>query len=128
MKFEKVILLDDNEITQFYNKDVVLDVFDNIEIHSFIDSDEFLNNIENIISDKKLCLLLLDLNMPKSTGFEILEHLDENLEGLTDNLYVIILTSSNLKADFERSSRFASVINYIKKPLTVDKLYATVKF
>ena len=66
-------------------------------------------------------LLLLDLNMPVKFGYEVLEELEEEIPDM-DEFHVIILTSSNLMRDLERSSRFPNVIGYVEKPLTLKKL------
>jgi CheY-like chemotaxis protein len=59
-------------------------------------------------------LLLLDLKMPKVTGFEVLEWKREqpNLESLP----VVIWSSSNLAQDRERAERLGAV-SYFEKPM-----------
>ena len=52
--------------------------------------------------------------MPEKFGYEVMEELEEEIDNL-DELYVLILTSSNLVRDRERSSRFPNVIGYIEK-------------
>ncbi len=121
MNIRKIISLDDNEITQFYNKDVVYDTFGNIEIVALNDPSEFISKIIDLINPEDSILMLLDINMPNYSGFDVLEAIEEQFNEL-NNFYVIILTSSNLKSDIEKSSRFPHVINYIEKPLTIEKL------
>jgi CheY-like chemotaxis protein len=122
MHFERILLLDDNETTIFVNTDVVEELFPNTPIISFTSSEKF---IEEALKTSEWfdtpTLLLLDLNMPVKFGYEVLEELEEEIPDM-DEFHVIILTSSNLMRDLERSSRFPNVIGYVEKPLTLKKL------
>lgn len=122
MTFDRIILLDDNETTIFVNTDVVEELYPNTPIISYTRSEKF---VEDALRNKEWfdgpTLLLLDLNMPVKFGYEVLEALENEFEYL-DDFHVMILTSSNLMKDLERSSRFPNVIGYIEKPLTPKKL------
>jgi CheY-like chemotaxis protein len=64
------------------------------------------------------CLILLDLKMPKSDGFEVLENIKNDDE--MKKIPVIVLTSSDRPADIERA--YALGCNsYIVKPVNFDK-------
>ena len=64
------------------------------------------------------CLILLDLKMPKSDGFEVLENIKNDEE--MKRIPVIVLTSSDRPADIERA--YALGCNsYIVKPVNFDK-------
>jgi len=122
MNIDLIILVDDNPVTIFYNKDVVEDLFPGIEILSYESSKEFIDDyLAGMCSDGKNTLLLLDVNMPEYCGFETLSELEDECEEL-DNLTVLMLTSSSLKVDKEKATRFVSVKGYIEKPLTEAKL------
>ena len=117
-----IILVDDNATTLFYNEDVVSEVLPNVKIITYEKSETFLNDFLNLkFKAYTNILLLLDLNMPDYLGYEVLEEIEEEIENL-DNLSVIILTSSKLKSDTEKSTRFPQIIGYIEKPLTNEKL------
>lgn len=122
MNFKKVYLVDDNTTTLFLHQDLIADVLPNSSIITYESSDLFL---QDMIKTPKLTeetsLLLLDINMPNKTGYEVLEELEEEFEDL-ENLNVIMVSSSNLRRDIERSSRFSCIIGFLEKPLTVNNL------
>jgi CheY-like chemotaxis protein len=65
------------------------------------------------------CLVLLDLNMPKKSGLEVLQWIREEL--LVRTLPVIILTSSLQDADIHRAYN-AGANAYLGKPSRPDDL------
>ncbi len=126
MNFKKVYLVDDNPITLFLHKDILADVLPNSVVVTYSRSELFLQDMINAPElTQESSLLLLDINMPNKTGFEILEELEEEFEDL-DNLNVIMVSSSNLRRDIERSSRFNCIIGFLEKPLTVNNLKTTL--
>ena len=62
-------------------------------------------------------LVLLDLNMPKLSGFEVLEQVRKN--PLTSALPVVVLTSSAQDEDVLRSYRNGAN-SYVRKPVELD--------
>lgn len=122
MQKEILILVDDNPTTLFYNTDLLGDIYVGKEIISYENSDVFLRDyLSEKFSEYSEILLFLDINMPEYSGYEVLEEIEEEIEEI-DNLKVIMLTSSRLKSDIEKSSRFSQIQGYIEKPLTKVKL------
>jgi response regulator RpfG family c-di-GMP phosphodiesterase len=122
MNFDYVINIDDNSTTLFFNVDLLKDYFPNSIVLSYENTEDFLDVFEDKIhAEKKTCLLLLDINMPNQYGFHLIDQLEETYPDL-ENIYIIMLTSSTLKSDVEKSTRFKNVIAYLEKPLSVVKL------
>lgn len=125
--YKRIYLVDDNETSNFLNQDVVEDGFPTAEVLVFSNSQEF---IDHCFSNRELfnttSLLLLDINMPGKFGFEVLEELEEEVEDM-ENMDVLMVTSSNLKRDLEASQRFDSVMGYVEKPLSLQKLETSLK-
>jgi two-component SAPR family response regulator len=67
-------------------------------------------------------LVFLDLNMPLLNGFEFLDRVREISTDVFGQMKVVILTSSNSRADHERAMSFNNVIQFISKPLTIQGL------
>ena len=121
-KEEIIVLVDDNPTAIFYNRDILSDMFTDRQIFSYENPQQFLREfLSGKFEQYAHILLLLDLNMPYYSGYEILEEIEDEIEDL-DNLQVVLLTSSRLKSDLEKSERFYPVIGYIEKPLQIPKL------
>jgi CheY-like chemotaxis protein len=63
-------------------------------------------------------LLVLDLNLPKVGGCEVLEAVRKNAN--VSNLTVAVLTSSDASLDFERCTELG-VARYLTKPLELEE-------
>ncbi|MFT7625488.1 MAG: CheY-like chemotaxis protein [Myxococcota bacterium] len=69
-------------------------------------------------------LVILDINLPKLNGLEVLEKIRANPD--TRDLPVVMLTVSNSDEDVLRSYELETVV-YIQKPVTADNLTAVVQ-
>ncbi len=68
-------------------------------------------------------LVLLDINMPLFSGFELVERLDAEGVVSNDHVFIIVmLTSSSYFGDKERAEASPLISGYIEKPLTPEKL------
>lgn len=65
------------------------------------------------------CMILLDLKMPKKSGFEVLQWIRANAE--THRMIVVILTSSNQTPDINRGYELGAN-SYLVKPPDMDTL------
>lgn len=65
-------------------------------------------------------LILLDINMPEMDGWGFLNALKE--ESLSISIYVIMVTSSTNAADKRQAQAYTSVIGFVEKVLTKDKV------
>ncbi|MBA4147526.1 MAG: response regulator [Verrucomicrobia bacterium] len=64
-------------------------------------------------------LILLDINMPRKTGFDVLEWLKQQVT--LNHIPVIMLTSSKVKTDKDRALVLGASA-YLVKPLSFDQL------
>ena len=84
------------------------------EVISLEDGVAALKFIEEQAPDKKPALVLLDLNMPKIDGFEVLSRIRAN--AATKTLPVVILTTSDEGTDIRRSYELGAN-SYVRKPV-----------
>lgn len=68
-------------------------------------------------------LVLLDLNMPRVSGFDVLREL-RNTPFLR-HVPVAVVTSSNSPRDMEEASRLGAN-RYVKKPLDLQEFFSTI--
>ena len=69
-------------------------------------------------------LILLDINMPKKDGFEVLEAIKANPQ--LQPLPVIMLTTSDREEDVVRSYVYGAC-SYIRKPVSLERFIDVVK-
>jgi CheY-like chemotaxis protein len=69
-------------------------------------------------------LILLDINMPGHNGFELLERIESKIKEHNLKIKVYMLSSSNLDKDIDKAKQYSCVVDYIVKPLTVEKFMA----
>lgn len=101
----------------------------NNEIISFVNGGDGLKFIRDCI-DPKLphrdmrLLVLLDLNLPDMSGFEVLEALKD--DDRTRRIPIIILTTTDDKAEVQRCYDLGCSA-YVKKPLEYDAFANSVR-
>jgi CheY-like chemotaxis protein len=122
MHYDTIILVDDNSTAIFYNKDVISDFSPLSKVISYQNPLDFIKEYPTIIQNsKETILLLLDVNMPEMRGYEMIEQLEDEYED-DFNIDIIIVTSSNLKLDMEKATRYSNIIGFIEKPLCLEKM------
>lgn len=118
----KVILVEDNkaeaELTQIIYKEQSIPV----EIIHCFNGEEFLDLLSNIENDE-ICYVLLDLNMPRLNGYEVLSFLSKDEKWR--NLIVIIFSSSNNEKDVAKCYEMGAKA-YVVKPIDLHELERTI--
>ncbi len=82
---------------------------------------EILMTIENID------LILLDIILPKKTGFEILEEMRLDPQIQVKKTPVIIISNLGQEGDMERGKEFGVIEYLIKAKISIDDLVGKVK-
>jgi CheY-like chemotaxis protein len=124
-----LMLIDDNEITNFYHEDLIRDMQIAREFKIYNSSTDALDYLKKVIDLERVQpdLILLDIKMPDLDGFDLLHELEEYSVDYSETLNIVILTSSTLKRDREIADRFPFLKGFVEKPLTEDKLKALVE-
>jgi len=68
-------------------------------------------------------VILLDLNMPRVNGFEVLEHLRS--KELTKQIPIVVLTTSDAENDIARAYELGAN-SFITKPLQTEDFFRTI--
>ena len=118
----RLFLIEDNPAEVRLMQEAIKEagLHDDVELEYAYDGEEACDMLDTAkILDKKFDLILLDLNMPKVTGKEVLEKIktDPDLE----NMPVIVVTNSDYKKDMIECYRLRAD-GYLQKPADFKKL------
>jgi CheY-like chemotaxis protein len=118
----KVLLVEDNfaeaDLTRIIYREKNLPV----EIIHFSNGEEFLRELPSIQLNE-VCYVLLDLNMPRLNGYEVLSAMA--LHEKFKSIIVIIFSSSNSASDVAKCYELGAKA-YVTKPLNLDELERTI--
>ncbi len=121
----RVLLAEDNEDDVFLMRQAVRKAGVALDLHAVPDGEEALAYLRGAGDYANRALhplpdaLLLDLNMPRLNGFEVLEILRR--DPAWNSLPIYVLSASNLPADMRRTQELHANA-YIVKPIRVDEL------
>ena len=120
-KLNSVLLIDDDDITLFYNTHILTKLGLAEHIHSEMNGIEalkYLNQKEKHAADYvKPDLILLDINMPIMNGFEFLAEYEKLPSRAKEMQQIVVVSSSTLEVDMTRAAKFPSVSAYCPKPI-----------
>lgn len=117
-----VLNIDDDKMVLYIHQKLMTNSKFSSSPKTFEDPNEAIKHITKEKSDDLKFLIFLDINMPKLDGWKVLEEL-EKLQ-LDRYCYVYIMTSSIDSRDEDRARNHPSVIGFLEKPLSIDKLYS----
>ena len=94
---------------------------ENVDVILAKDGEEALNRIET----EKPGLVLLDLILPKKSGFEVLEK--TSVDPQLKDMPVIIISNLGQTSDIQRGKELGAVEYYVKAKISIDDLVGKVK-
>ena len=112
----KVLLIEDDETTNFIHKIILK----NAGIERVKEARNGLDAFKYLEED---CpdIIFLDINMPVMDGWEFLK--ERERKDLCSGVKIAMLTSSTRPNDKKMAESYSSVIAYLEKPLTEEKIY-----
>ena len=118
------VIIDDDYINNIICLKVLKIAFPEAIIRTFLDPGEGLEYLISTYSksDSNNAMLFLDINMPFTTGWDVLDKYMNTPDGLREKIKIYILSSSVNQQDKEKSSRYAAVLDYLVKPLSLQYL------
>lgn len=125
MKLNCILLVDDDEITNFLNKKILQNVDAAHHIVAVESGEEALDYLcgkgkyENANLPKP-DLILLDINMPGISGFEFMEEYKTLCGSQKGDMVVVMLTKSIFAHDEIRASSITEIQSFKYKPLTEE--------
>jgi CheY-like chemotaxis protein len=121
---KKILLIDDDGVINLVHKKIIEKHFDFRTI-IFTDAVAALEQLKQWLIGKAQLLpeiIFLDIEMPNMSGWEFLDELHALPSHHLQRCKVVILSSSIDYDDIEKSKSYRAVVDFISKPLTVDRL------
>lgn len=119
-KINKLVMIDDEELEHMLTRFIVERSGLVGELISFLSAEEAIDYL--VEHQEEVDAVLLDLNMPRVTGFDVLDMVQDRLGAEAGGMSFSILTSSVDSRDIQRAESYDIVKEYFSKPLTDDHL------
>jgi len=113
----QLLLVDDDEMTLFIHNKIMKCCELPCDVHSFQSAEDCLNHMATM-GEEVAFLILLDINMPGMSGWEMLDKLKETHSSY--QVSVIMATSSVDFDDRKRAEGDDCVIDFFEKPFSLD--------
>jgi CheY-like chemotaxis protein len=112
------LLIDDDAGVIFYHQMIITESTLDVDVFTFDNGTEAIQYIKEKKgeSDKTEFLIFLDISMPVMSGWDFITYLEEN--GLSDNIYIVMVTASLNENDKKRALAHPNVVFYTDKPIT----------
>lgn len=121
-KYKKVLLVDDDALTNMLNKKIIQVAIKEMPIEIFNNIDDSLKYLQSHDNSGEY-LIFLDINFPEKNGWDFLD-----AYSLYDKKSKVIMLSSSIdNEDRERARNYDFVIDYITKPLSIDFVEGILK-
>ena len=119
-----ILVIDDDDINNFLLGHLLKKSDYPVESKMFTDPVIGLDYVVNLHEKKEAVdLILLDINMPQMTGWDVLNELRKSDgKGLQTVKKVYMLSSSVHITDIEQAKEYPEVSGFISKPITLEFL------
>ncbi|MGV3539939.1 MAG: response regulator [Rufibacter sp.] len=124
-QYQKVFLIDDDEIHNFLCESVIRNQKFAASVSSFLWAEEALEALSRIVAEAPHQfpeIIFLDINMPGMDGWEFIEEYRKLPESLTQSCLLFVLSSAVDKNDISHARNLSEVADFFSKPLTSDIL------
>ncbi len=122
----EVLLVDDDDITLMICEFVIKKNSFAQNIIKTKDGKEGIDFFESLVGNDAQNpapkVIFLDLNMPVMSGWDFLEDFQGKYQNLLPDTKVIILSSTIDPEDYNRSTNYDVVIDFINKPISDDDI------
>ncbi|MEM9917952.1 MAG: response regulator [Bacteroidota bacterium] len=117
-----ILLVDDDETTNFYNELLIRQHFPKLEVAIVTNGQKALNYLQKHPYPK---IILLDINMPVMDGFEFLEIYQQ--QNHSDPPLIAMLTTSLNPDDIKLADAYPQIKKFLSKPLQITDLKALLE-
>jgi len=117
----KVLLVEDDPFLSSLLKNRLQK--EGIEINLAKDGEEALNSLKSAKPD----LILLDLILPKKSGFEVMEEIRNDPQMQSQEVPIIIISNLGQPEDISRGQDLGAIEYFIKAKTSIDELVQKIK-
>jgi CheY-like chemotaxis protein len=114
-------LIDDDPISNVINKLYMFELNPKLNITSYDDPQNAIDILRNIMLSNNMAeiphLILLDINMPRLSGWEFLDIFERELKSFFNETSIFMLSSSIDSDDLVKAKERTFIKGYFKKPL-----------
>jgi two-component system cell cycle response regulator DivK len=114
---KKILIVEDNPM----NMELVLDLLE-FYGHNITKAEDGIKALERL-AEQKFDIILLDMQLPKMDGLEVLDRIKKNPE--TAEIPVIAVTAHAMKGSEEHFIEMGCV-DYVSKPIDIHKFRALI--
>ncbi|GGK78021.1 response regulator [Rufibacter glacialis] len=125
-KYQKVFLIDDDEIHNFLCESVIRSQQFATNVCSYLWAEEALEALGTLVKENPEEfpeIIFLDINMPGMDGWEFIEEYRKLPLELTQKCLLFVLSSAVDKNDITHAKNLSEVNDFFSKPLTSDILH-----
>ncbi|MEM7486429.1 MAG: response regulator [Bacteroidota bacterium] len=119
-KLKSVLLVDDDETTNFLNKFFIRQLDNDLTVNTVTNGQEAIEFLETVPYEKHMpCLLILDTNMPIMNGWEFLDVYEKKFdEKFKKNVVIVMLTALDTEEVAKMALSNPNVRDTAQKPLS----------
>lgn len=119
-KLQKKVLVVEDEalLANLLEKKLKSTGFEVLKVHNGKDAME-------VIETKDLDLILLDIILPKMSGFEFMKEIQESPR--VDDMPIVIVSNLGQKSDIEKGKKLGAVGYFVKAKMSIDDLVGQVR-
>jgi CheY-like chemotaxis protein len=117
------IVIDDSKLDCFIAEKIIRNTGMSDTIKSFLQAKDALEHIKTAQhEDGTHTIVLVDIQMPIMNGFEFVEAFETLSAAIKANYTLYVISSSINDNDLNRVNTYASVKQFVNKPLTTNSL------
>ena len=126
LRYSKIYLVDDFEITNLFHKKLFQKLEMEAEIRMFTNPNRVLEDLSSDIGTTGAILIFLDINIPQIDGFQFLDILKKQYA--SRDIEVIIVSDSNWEMEKERARQYSEIVrDFVSKPMKYETLQTLFK-
>lgn len=124
MKAKHILLIDDDEVTNYINTKVLKAALPDAEIMITLNGIEAIKLIDDRMVEGAPLFdtIMVDISMPYMDGWEFVEALSAPQYSAYHSSNIVMLTSSVFEDDMERARSYHVIKSFFSKPLDAQKV------